>query len=54
MVTNLNFGYEFTVCEIIFGFQNHSVPDVEIINFLKLMGKWYLNNSKSKEKLILF
>ena len=36
------------------GFPNHSVPDVEIINCLILMGKWYLNNSKSKEKTILF
>ena len=54
MVANLNFGFEFTVCEILFGFQNHSVPDVEIIIFLILIGKWYLNNSKSKEKPILF
>ena len=54
MVANLNFGFEFTVCEILFGFPNQGVPDIEIMKFLILMGKWYLNNSKSKEEPILF
>ena len=54
MIANLNFGFEFTVCEILFGFPNHSVPDAGIIILLILMGKWYLNNSKTKEKSILF
>ena len=54
MIANLNFGFEFTVCEILFGFPNHSVPDIETLNFLILMGKWYLYNIKSKDKPILF
>ena len=54
MEANLNFGFEFTFCEILFGFPNYSVPDVEILKILILMGKWYLNNSKSKDKPILF
>ena len=54
MIANLNFYFEFTIYEIPFGFPYHSVPDAEIINVLILMGKWYLNNSKTKEKLILF
>ena len=54
MVANLNFGFEFTVYEVLFGFPDHSVPDTEILSFLILMGKWYLNNSKTKEKSIYF
>ena len=30
MLANLNFGFEFTICEFFFGFPNHSFPDVEI------------------------
>ena len=38
MVANLNFGFEFTVCEILFGFPNHSVPDVEILKLELMIG----------------
>ena len=36
MIANLNCGFEFTVCEILFGFPDHSIPDTEILNFLIL------------------
>ena len=50
MIANINFGFEFTVCEVLFGIPAHSVPDAETINYLK----WYLNKSKSKEQSIFF
>ena len=54
MVANLHFGFEFVVGKVLFGFQTHSVPDTELLNFLILMGKWYINHSKTKEKQIYF
>ena len=50
MIANLNFGFEFTICEILFISPNHSVPEAEIIICLIFMGKLYLNNSKTKNK----
>ena len=32
MIANLNFGFEFTVCEILFGIPLHGVPDAEFVN----------------------
>ena len=29
-------------------------PDLKIINFIVLIGKWYLNNSKTQNKPIYF
>ena len=54
MISNLDFGFEFTVCEVLFGFPKH-VLDSDLLNFLILMGKWYINKNKSEEKpLMLF
>ena len=50
MVANPHFGFDFVVCEVLFGFQTHSVPDAELLNFLILLRKWYINHSKTKEK----
>ena len=54
MVANLHFGFDFVVCEVLLGFPTHSVPEAELLNFLILMGKWYLNHSKTREKQIYF
>ena len=41
-----------TVFEIIFGLPTFKNPDLKLINFLILIGKWYLNNSKTQIKSI--
>ena len=53
-ICNLGFSIELTVCEVIFGIPTYKNPDLKIINFLILIGKWYLNNSKTKNKNIYF
>ena len=53
MVVTLDFGFEFTICEVLFCFAKH-VPDSNLLYFLILMGKWYINTKKSEEKTIMF
>ena len=54
MVGNLGFGIGLTVCEVIFGIPIYNNSDFKIINFLILIGKWYLNSMKTQNKLIYF
>ena len=46
--------FELTVCEVIFGIPTNNNSYLKIINFLILIGKWYLNNSKTNNKNIYF
>ena len=54
MISNLGYGFELTVCEINFGIPNTNNPDIKLLNFVILLGKWYLNKCKSTEKQIYF
>ena len=54
MVDNLDFGIGLTVCEVILGIPIYNNSDFKIINFLILIGKLYLNNKKTQNKLIYF
>ena len=54
MVDSLGFGIELTVCEVVFGLPTYNNPDLKIIKCLILIGKWYLNNSKTNNKPIYF
>ena len=54
MIDNLGYGFELTVCEIIFGIPNTNNPDIKLVNFLTLLGKWYINKCKTTEKQIYF
>ena len=54
MIDNLGYGFELTVCEIIFGIPNTNNPDIKLVNFFILLGKWYINKCKSTEKQIYF
>ena len=54
MINNLNLGIELTVCEVLFGLPTNNNPDLKLTNFLILIGKWYLNNSKTQNKPIYF
>lgn len=49
----LELKFNFTICEILLGI-NDFTPDLKLINFLILLGKWYLNDRKSSNLLILF
>ena len=50
MTSNFNFGIELMVCEVLFGLPTNQ--DLKSINFSILIGKWYLNNSKTQNKPI--
>ena len=52
MICNLDFSIELSVCEAIFGLRIYNNPDFKIIDFLILIGKWNLDNSKTKNKNI--
>ena len=48
MVANLNFGFDFVVCEVLFRFPTYSVPDTELININgKVVFKPLLNQRKT-------
>ena len=46
--------FKFTVCEVLFGLQLREDPILHIINYVNLIGKWFLNNKKLKIKLYTF
>ncbi len=47
---NLELTFHFTICEILFGipFETNQ-SDLGMINFIILLGKWYMNKSRSEE-----
>ena len=51
---NLSIGYQLTECEILFGIPNSNTVDLDILNFLILMGKKYINKQKTGNKDIYF
>ena len=55
-ITNiLDLTFDFTVCEIIFGIPNiNNQNEIDIINFLILYGKWYINKIKTEGKPMYF
>ena len=54
MLTNLEYSFELTVCEILFGIPTNYYSDTRILNFLILIGKWYINKNKTKQTPIYF
>ena len=54
IVTALNFEISFTVCEILVGLHVQTNPKIKCINYLILLGKWFLNNKKSVKCSIFF
>ena len=47
---NLSIGYKLTECEILFGIPISNTVDLDIMNFLILMGKQYINKQKTGKK----
>ena len=54
MLDELEFCFEFTVCEILFGIPTDNYVDTKLVNFLILIGKWYLNKNKNNQSPIYF
>ena len=43
-----------TECEILFGIPNNNDITIQIINFLILLTKWFINHKKTQEKELYF
>ena len=54
MLEVFEFCVEFTVCEILFGLPTNYYIDTRRLNFLILLGKWYINKNKCKQIPIHF
>ena len=50
----LDVKFSFTECEIIFGITQYSNALLEVINYVLILGKWYINNKKSNEQSLIF
>ena len=46
--------FKFTVCEVLFGLQLGEDPALHILNYVILIGKWFLNNKKTENKTVHF
>ena len=42
--------FSFTICEIIFGMLDLDVNVSHSVNYILLLGKWYINSSKINKK----
>ena len=52
---NLDIRFNLTECEVIFGIPYNNTIDLQIINFIILLGKHYINKRKTKkEPLYIF
>jgi len=52
--SNLEIKYLLTECEVIFGIPFTNSPDLKLINFLIILSKWYINNTKTNNKPLYF
>ena len=46
--------FSFTLCEVIFGMLDLDVNVSHSVNYILLLGKWYINSSKINEKKKIF
>ena len=51
---NLEVSFPFTICEIIFGIHISKDCDIDIMNYLILIGKWYINSMRNNETELFF
>ena len=52
--SNLDTSFNLTICEIIFGIPIFHNQSIAAINFIILLGKWYINNVRSLNKPLNF
>ena len=46
-----SFKYSFTICGVIFGFTNINNNVSHSVNYIPLLGKWYINPSKINKRI---
>ena len=51
MYNQLDVKFSFTECEIIFGVTKYSNALLEVINYVLIVGKWYIDNKKITNKV---
>ncbi len=55
IANNLDIKLNFTICEVIFGIHFYNTQiELEMINFIVLIAKWYINKVKTEEKSLYF
>ena len=51
---NLEINMHFTECEVVFGLPYSNSVEVKIMNYLIILLKWFINNTKNEEKPLYF
>ena len=51
---NLEVGFNFTICKGLFGLIPSNNDDLFIMNYLLLLGKWFINNKKSMNMKLIY
>ena len=51
---NLKITYNLTLCEVLFGIPIYNSADIQIINYVILLGKHYINKPKENKKQFTF
>ena len=54
MSDNLEISFPLTICEVLFGIPISNNIDIEIINFLISIGKWFINQMRNNEWPLYF
>ena len=54
MRINLEVTFDLTICEVLFGIPIYNNKDINIINFLIMIGKWFINQCRMNETPIYF
>ena len=54
MGTVLETNTEFTICEVIFGIPTNEDHYTQLINYIILISKWYINKNKEQGKPLFF
>ena len=52
--TSLEIDTTFTICEVIFGIQINNDDYTDLMNYVILITKWYINKNKEQEKQLFF
>ena len=54
MGENIEVSFNFTICEVLFGIPISNTKELDITNFLLMIGKWYINQCRMDESPIYF
>ena len=54
MLSNLEFNFDLTVCEVLFGIPINNDDNMKLLNFFIIITKSYINKTKVLEKQLFF